>query len=104
MSDLIRGLIRWILVILLAILVIFLIIKIVNRSKVKAPKKQEPAPVVTIRDKEDVVVDNTQSDEHATLVVDTADTGATNKTSIIIGMLILGTTSYFIYKNKLEKE
>jgi hypothetical protein len=103
MSDLIRGLIRWILVILLAILVIFLIIKVANRNKVKTTKKEEPAPIVTIRDKEDTVEDNTQL-EQSTLVVDTADTGATDKASIIIGMLILGTTTYFIYKNRLEKE
>ena len=107
MSDFIRSLIRWILVVLLAVLVIILVIKLVRRTDAEAKKKKanETTPVVhTIRDENDTTTTKQNQNTESTLIVNAQDTASTRGYSVLIGTIILGSTTFFIYKKRQESE
>lgn len=121
MSDFVRNLIKWILVVILAILVIFLIVKVANRGK-KVEKENPVTPIVdTIHEKstkkneekeateeketrtEIEKADGEVSSESA-LVVNAEDTGTTKGLTGLVGIIIIGTTSFFLLKSRKEVE
>ena len=116
MSDFIRNLIKWILVVILAVLVVFLIIKVANRGKQEV-KGNSVTPIVdTVREdnsKEESTKDSSSKSESTTanetkenqkaegeLIVPAEDTAADAGVTGIIGIIILGATSFYLLKSK----
>ena len=115
MSDFIRNLIKWILVVILAVLVVFLIIKVANRGKQEV-KGNSVTPIVdTVREdnskeeeksssnsKSEVKSDENKVDQQAEgeLIVPAEDTAADAGVTGIIGIIILGATSFYLLKSK----
>ena len=118
MSDFVRNLIKWILVVILAVLVIFLIIKVANRGK----QKVEGNPVTPIADtiredkekednsnKEETVRDelppeSTSNESKGELIVRAEDTASDAGITGIIGIAILGGTSFYLLKSKKKEK
>ena len=102
MSDLLRTILKWIIIIALTALIIMLVIHIANKN---SKKKNQPVQAV-----EKIKLDDTNEEEETTgegentLMIDLGDTASTTGISIWIGIIILGTTSYYIYRNRQENE
>jgi len=118
MSDFVRNLIKWILVVILAVLVIFLIIKVANRGK----QKVEGNPVTPIADtvkeedseKEDsskkeltahdeLISEKTEKQAEGELVIHAEDTASDAGLTGIIGIVILGATTFYLLKSKKKE-
>lgn len=115
MGEFIRKLIRWIIFIILVVLLILLIIKLVNSNgSAKKTKKAVDTSVETIKkntitkekDKEN---NKTTSEEieneeiNMTLEVETPNTSS-NGYLYILGILVLNSGIYYIYKNREIKD
>ncbi len=106
MSDFVRNLIKWILVVILAVLVVFLIIKVANRGKEKVEGNSVTPIVDTIREDNTKNEDNTTSttpseaNHEGELIVPSEDTAADAGVTGIIGIIILGATSFYLLKSK----
>ena len=107
MSELVKNILKWFLVFFLVVLLLFLIIKLVRNNK----KEGNPiTPIVdTVREvkpQTEITNNNETNNEKnttSTLIVKADDTGTSRGISSIIGIIILGSTSYFIMKNKVEQ-
>lgn len=109
MSDLLRTIIKWVLVIVLTILVILLVIKIAKRNSNKATQKEPIRSIEKIKlddeDDEDEDTKKAGSDnKESTLVVNLGDTASTRGITVWIGVIVLGTTTYYIYKSRQVNE
>ena len=127
MSDFVRNLIKWILVVILAILVIFLIVKVANRDK-KVEKENPVTPIVdTTHEKSTKKNDKKEESETTTekeaekesttataegevsaegtaLIVNAEDTGTTRGLTGVIGIVIIGSTTFFLLKSRKTVE
>lgn len=106
MSDLVRTIIKWLIVIALTILIIILIISISTKNDSKASKTENIKPIENIKVEdtiEDLVEDDSLNQE-STLIVETKETGTTRGISLWIGIIVLSSTSYYLYKNQLKSE
>ncbi len=120
MGEIIRKLLRWIIFIIIVVLLILLIIKLANKTgTAKKTKKVVDTSVQTIKkNTKDLKVTtkkkkkttktttetNTTTEENnsivtSTLEVDTPDTGTTSYL-YILGVAILGSGTYYIYRNR----
>lgn len=115
MGDLLRTIIRWIIVILIVILIIFLLFKITNKSS--RAKKAVDTGVDTVENiakdtkdavediatpEEDTTIEETKAEEvekEEALVVDSPDTATTSVLGLV-GILILSSGTYYIYRSK----
>lgn len=121
MGEIIRKLLRWIIFIIIVVLLILLIIKLANKNgTAKKTKKVVDTGVQTIKKntkdlkvttknkkttkKTTTTETNTTREENnsvvtSTLEVDTPDTGTTSYL-YILGVAILGSGTYYIYRNR----
>ena len=118
MGDIIRKLIRWIIFIILVVLLILLIVKLANKNgTAKKTKKVLDKGVTEIKKgtkkattkdkdttkKEEVKKEETKKEDNntitSTIEVNAPDTGS-NSYLYILGIAILGTGTYYIYRNK----
>ncbi len=111
MSDFVRNLIKWILVVILAVLVVFLIIKVANRGKQKVEGNSVTPIVDTVREDNSKEDDNSKNEltsdgnlvdqqGNGELIVPAEDTAADAGVTGIIGIIILGATSFYLLKSK----
>lgn len=120
MSDLLRNIIKWIIVVCIIILIIFLLAKVANKQS--KPKSTLDSGIRTITNNNntnrnnnnnnnnnntetsDHVENNTNTNNNAntnqTTVVDSPDTATTAGISLLLGTLILGGNIIYIYKAK----
>ena len=111
MSDLVRTIIKWALIVVLAILVFLLIRGIVTRNSKNAKQKEPIRSIETIKlddDDDDEEESKTSKEKdgkgESTLVVNLGDTASTRGISVWIGVIILGTTTYYVYKSRQVNE
>ena len=110
MGELIRKLLRWIIFIVIVVLLILLIVKLANKNKTATKtKKIMDSGVETIKkgtkkikketeDENMQEITNTDS-VTSTLVVDAPDTGSSAH-GILLGIIVVGSGIYYIYRNK----
>ena len=102
MSDLLRTILKWIIVIALLVFIILLIIHISNKN---SKKKNQPVQAIEKIKLDDASEEeNTTSEEDNTLMIQLGDTASTEGVSIWIGVIVLGTTSYYIYRSRKQME
>ena len=103
--DLIRGLIKWIILAIIFIVLIVLVIRLANRQEVKNKVKEPTVNIVetTKDDVEDVVNDINEVPLQDDLTVDSPDTASTGIKETIIGFAILGFGAHYIYKRRNVK-
>lgn len=117
MGEIIRKLLRWIIFIIIVVLLILLIIKLANKNgTAKKTKKVVDTGVQTIKKntkdlkvttkskktKKEETTNNTTVENNivtSTLEVNTPDTGTTSYL-YILGVAILGSGTYYIYRNR----
>ena len=112
MVDLIRKIIRWIIVFLIILLILHLIITLSNRSKTGNVNKSlsNNTGIKTIKRNKTEKIDETTTDntntssENTNEVVETPDTGVNDYLGMIIGSMVLGSTTYYICRNKKVEE
>ncbi len=92
MSDLVRTIIKWLLV-----------IGIANRNSKKKNKNQPVQTIEKIKLEEEEEVETTETSEN-TLMVNLGDTAANQGPTLWIGIMILIGTSFYIYKNRKINE
>ena len=104
MSDLVKTILKWILVIILTIVVVLLVINIANRNSKKKAKNQPVQAIeqIKLEDTEEDI--QTSDDTENTLMVNLGDTASNRGMTFWIGLFLLGTTSYYVYKNKQVNE
>lgn len=103
MSDLVKTILKWILVILLTIVVILLVINITNRNSKKKAKSQPVQAIepIKLEDTENIPVSD---DTENTLMVNLGDTASNKGMTFWIGLFLLGTTFYYVSKNRQVNE
>ncbi len=119
MGEIIRKLLRWIIFIIIVVLLILLIIKLANKNgtgkktkkivdtSVQTIKKNTKDLKVTTKKKNKAnnsIEENTTTEENnsivtSTLEVNTPDTSTTSYL-YILGVAILGSGTYYIYRNR----
>ena len=100
--ELIKGLIKWIILAIIFIVLIVLVIKLANRSEVKN-KVKEPTVNIVNSAKEEIKEDVNDINEVALqndLTVDSPDTASSSIKETIIGLTILGFGIHYIYKRR----
>ena len=103
MFDLIKSILKWVIIVVLFVLLIVLLSRLATRKENKANTQPLESGVQSVdrtlddEEFEPIVDDNaTQSD----LLVDTPDTGVTAGLTSVIGIIVLAGTTYFIYKKR----
>lgn len=115
MSDLLRIILRWLILIFIIILVIALIIRFANKnnatnktlnSGVKTVQKVSDDTKKTVKENVEEVKNNTTDttkeekvEVKSDQVVESPDTATSDTLSIILGLLIIGGSTYYIYYN-----
>ncbi len=103
MSDLLRTIFKWLIIIALIVLVILLIVGLAKGSSKNNKQPVKPIEQIKLEDetvKEDTPVEDTTN----TLVIPVTNTASTEGITIWIGIGILGLTGYYVYKNKKSFE
>ena len=105
MVEIIRKMIKWILLILLFILFIILVIKLAGNGskkvKTEVKKNVEIIKEETKKDEDNLEPIETQPvEEKQPQEVNTPDTATNGTLEFIIGIIILSSTTYYIYRNR----
>ena len=107
MVDLIKTIIKWVIVALLFILLISFLAKLSNRSSKNTNKPLTNTGVRTIKKNNTDTTNNTNISNSNNTVnedtpkeVNTPDTASSATKEIIIGLIILGGTTYYIYRRR----
>lgn len=115
MFELIKGLIKWIIITIIIILIVFLIIKLSGGSR-ENKKSNLTNNQVVVNDSTNVEtpeVDNTTNDtngnnensnNYGEQIAEVPDTASNNFLSGIIGMVIIGGTTFYIRNSKAIKQ
>lgn len=100
MSDFTKTILKWLLVVILTILVILLIIGIANKNS-KNKNKNQPIQAI-----EKIKLDEEEEDvpEESSMSIHLGDTGSNRGITVWIGVLVLGGTSFYIYRNRKVNE
>ena len=109
--ELIKGIIRWIIIAIIIILIIALIGHFASKNKTKPADTNNGIRTIKNNVENDFedgldVIDNTldtarEEDRVELQTIDNApDTASTNLTEVIFGLLILSSGTYYIYKAK----
>lgn len=116
MSDLIRTIIKWIIVIILTILLIGLLIHLFNGGSKKNSQPVNSVENIKLDDdyttidiaqnsnQEDEQKSNTDSNSQDSLVVHVGETGAVQGISVWIGTITLCFSTYYVYRMKKGSE
>ena len=108
--EILKSLLKWIILAIIFILLITLIVKLANKSE---KKKASTSPEVNVVEKskdeqpeeEKVLLDDanetTGSDQ---LVVDSPDTASSALPAVLLGLGIISIGGFYIYWNREEKE
>ncbi len=114
MSDLLRTILKWIIIAIVIVLLIVAISNIVNVDKKKKGNKKTTIETTTIdRSYEKGESDtnnqvsststNTNTNNQASLI-DTPDTSVSDVITMCIGLTLIGYGSYYIYSRKKESQ
>ena len=106
MVELIKKAIKWIIVILIIILGISILIKASNSNKTKNVNKPLSTPVKTIKKNNNTEKEEVEDEEESISgeEVDTPDTASSNVLEVVIGIILLSGSTYYIVKNRLVEE
>ena len=108
MVDLVKTIIKWLIVALVFLLLISIISKASNKTttnKTKLNKTNTSTGVRTIKKEkqnEEVVSQTNTTEEETPKEINTPDTGVNNNLSLIIGTIILGSATFYIYKSRKQ--
>lgn len=114
--DLIKSIIKWIIIVFLVVLLIYLISRLGTSTKNKTTKKNVK-PVTTVKEKTDRAIDslvpdseynsgnntnntNNTNNSQNPQVVAVQDTASTGELSLIIGSFIISIGTFYIYKHE----
>ncbi len=112
MFDLIKGLIKWIIIAILFVILIVVIVGLVKKTNTTKDVLEPGVKVITNKKKDTVIVDsdsyknddstdNNSKSSNESLTVDSPDTASSiDYIFIIMGVTIISSGFYFIYKNK----
>ena len=105
--DLIKSIIKWIIIVLLIVFLIYLISRLGTSGDKNTNNKKNLKPVTTVKEKTDRAIDSLIPDEEyensnttSTQVVAVQDTASSGELALIIGSFIISVGSFYIYKHE----
>ena len=109
MLDLIRSILKWMIIAIIIILVILVFAKLTHKEKKVVDDLDNGVQTIkkttkeTIEDGLEPLTDSTEetptdTTNNNTLVVDTPNTGTKEDATTILGIIIIGSTFYYIHK------
>lgn len=101
MTETIKNILKWAIVIVLGIIVILLIVQAANRGS--KTNKQTIKPVENIKIEKPANTTDEENTEN-TLIVDSKDTGVDSGVTPYIGIILLAGTTYYIIRKRPRKD
>ena len=111
--DLIKSIIKWIIIVFLIVFLIYLISRLGTSSEKKNTTKKNLKPVTTVKEKTDRAIDslvpdpeynnnnnNNNNNNDNTQVVAVQDTASSGEIAFIIGSFIISIGTFYIYKHE----
>ena len=106
--DLIKSIIKWIIIVFLIVFLIYLISRLGTSSEKKNTTKKNLKPVTTVKEKTDRAIDslvpdseyNNNNNGDNTQVVAVQDTASSGEIAFIIGSFIISIGTFYIYKHE----
>ena len=107
--DLIKSIIKWIIIVLLIVFLIYLISRLGTSGDKNTNNKKNLKPVTTVKEKTDRAIDslipdeeyeNSNSNTTSIQVVAVQDTASSGELALIIGSFIISVGSFYIYKHE----
>lgn len=107
--EILKSLLKWIILAIIFILLITLIVKLANKTD---KKKVTKAPEVNVVEKskdeqpeeDKVLLDDANVTAPEQLVVDSPDTASSALPAVLLGLGIISVGGFYIYWNREEKE
>ena len=106
--DLLRGILRWIILAILLIVLVVLLVKLASRNSntTKETKTKESTVNIVQKEKqeEETIEDTNMEPIQENLTVDSPDTASSGIFEVVVGSFILGVGANYIYKRRNIKE
>ena len=107
--EILKSLLKWIILAIIFIILIVLIVKFANRTDNKKVTK-EPTINIVEKNKDEhpeedrVLLDDANETANENLVVDSPDTASSALPAILLGLGIISVGGFYIYKNREVEE
>ena len=103
MVDSIKIVVKWLIVVIIFLIVVFVIAKLSDNSNKNTNKPlSQQVKIIEPETNENIEtpINEENEDEKTNEEITTPDTGTTAIKEMLIGIIILSGTTYYIYKNK----